>query len=942
MKKVKRTIIIALTAAFVGTAMLGLASCVKEEDVNSAIDPVKTEVSALSDSLDALETKLETLEIKLAEVNGEIEALDGELENLDGELSSLKTALEENKTLLEGEIKSLKSEIQLLKEADAGILADVATLETKVEGLEQSVQNLQTTVQAVTARVEKNESDIAGILERLDALEKENAILKACLNGEHELTISYEWTETDCTALFSCGNCAHVGKEKSSTFLGLGGYREATFENEALEKQIYGHIDEAVIDATELSAEEIGEMVSLVLSLGGRNIHTVLKEEASYAELYAIRLAIEGDEEVADESVHLTLAGILELPNHDSDDETKYTFGSVSKGGDSEDFKEISTLTLPDATTVGDRSFYHSSVSKLVAPNLETVGEYAFQLTKLTDIDLPKLTTAKDAAFSTPTIKTIKLPSVTTLEDSVFWLPSNIESVELTAKEEIVVGWHAFDPGFTNKIDLVLHGNRRSQVVGNTWTPKQSDGTDNPFQFKSITFVGAEHDETTNTYYAYTASDLQEWNEVAQEDLTANLVLKEDIVLTGENNFKTIGLKKEKYYKGTVDGEGHSITGLHIDQKANTVAMIYALDIGATVKNLTFIDATLKGETIENSWLFMGVICGMNNGTVENCKLLGNSTVSATGVISYYDVYMGGFIGWNDGIVKDFINEATVTSSVEGGSQQVGGICGTAGGRLENCVNKGAVMGEDYVGGIAGRCTNSVIVVACLNEGTVTGNGSVGGIAGEVYNCTIVACANTGTVTGNGSVGGIAGEQDMDCILNGCWTVDSPEMANGVEITENKNGIGSEYNAEEIVACFIGDAAKINAAVTELNEAIQAVDYRWIAGENGEYPTLFKRVEVTVALKEDAQTSVYFKDDLTVDLSSLLEITEGAGEVTYTLTGATGSIVGSTLSCPLQGDYEIRVTVAETVTHKSATFTFVISVLPDLATGSFDGEWVTS
>jgi hypothetical protein len=342
--------------------------------------------------------------------------------------------------------------------------------------------------------------------------------------------------------------------------------------------------------------------------------------------------------------------------------------------------------------------------------------------------------------------------------------------------------------------------------------------------------------------------------------------------------------------------------------------MIYALDINATVKNLTFIDATLKGENSENLSLVMGVICGMNDGTVENCKLLGNSTVSATGVMSHRNVYMGGVIGWNDNSVKDCINEATVTSSVKGGIQYVGGIGGTVGGRLENCVNKGAVMGEDYVGGIAGRCTNSVIVVACLNEEMVTGNGGVGGIAGE---------------------------QDMDCILNGCWTVDAPEMANGVEITENKNGIGSEYSAENIVACFIGNAATINAAVTELNEAIQAVEYRWVAGENGEYPTLVKRVEVTVALKEGAQTSVYFKDNLTVDLSSLLEITEGAGEVTYTLTGATGSIEGSTLSCPFEGDYEIRVTVAETVTHKSATFTFVISVEPDPATGSFDGEWVS-
>ena len=125
-----------------------------------------------------------------------------------------------------------------------------------------------------------------------------------------------------------------------------------------------------------------------------------------------------------------------------------------------------------------------------------------------------------------------------------------------------------------------------------------------------------------------------------------------------------------------------------------------------------------------------------------------------------------------------------------------------------------------------------------------------------------------------------------------------------------------------------------------MNSALAEYDYQWVAGENGAYPTLRQAKHVTIALKEGAETTVYYKDNLTVDLSTLLDITEGAGEVTYTLITATGSIEGSVLSCPLQETYTVKVTVAQTATHKSAEYTFTITVTQDPATGDFDGEWV--
>ena len=98
---------------------------------------------------------------------------------------------------------------------------------------------------------------------------------------------------------------------------------------------------------------------------------------------------------------------------------------------------------------------------------------------------------------------------------------------------------------------------------------------------------------------------------------------------------------------------------------------------------------------------------------------------------------------------------------------------------------------------------------------------------------------------------------------------------------------------------------------------------------------------VSIALKNGAKVSYYFEDGLTIALPTLLDITDGAGEVTYTLTSSKGSINGSVLSCPLVANYTVTVTTAETATHKAGAFTFTIMVESDPNTDDFDGEWVT-
>lgn len=76
----------------------------------------------------------------------------------------------------------------------------------------------------------------------------------------------------------------------------------------------------------------------------------------------------------------------------------------------------------------------------------------------------------------------------------------------------------------------------------------------------------------------------------------------------------------------------------------------------------------------------VGTICGINYGTIKNCK----SKVDITGALHY-----------------------------------LGGICGKSeGGKIERCINYGELSGLSNIGGICGSCNNSLIE-CCGNEGTI-------------------------------------------------------------------------------------------------------------------------------------------------------------------------------------------------------------------------------
>ena len=192
-------------------------------------------------------------------------------------------------------------------------------------------------------------------------------------------------------------------------------------------------------------------------------------------------------------------------------------------------------------------------------------------------------------------------------------------------------------------------------------------------------------------------SDWENWNESTE----------------GLNSWTPIGSITYRF-SGTLDGDGHSVSGIYINITADYQGLVGFLDNGGTLQNLG-----VKASYIKGDW------------------------------------YVGGVCGWNyDGTVNNCYNTGKVT-----GSNDVGGVCGLNFGNVTNCYNSGTVAGSSQVGGVCGMNMMGS-VTNCYNAGNVTGTGEhVGGVCGQ-NNATVTNCYNTGSVTGSNDVGGVCGRND--------------------------------------------------------------------------------------------------------------------------------------------------------------------------------------
>lgn len=280
-----------------------------------------------------------------------------------------------------------------------------------------------------------------------------------------------------------------------------------------------------------------------------------------------------------------------------------------------------------------------------------------------------------------------------------------------------------------------------------------------------------------------------------------HFVLDNDIAAAGTSGWNAgAGFLPVFEFDGSLDGQGHAITGLVIDRPTEDLVGLFSI-VNGEVSDLALVGGSVRGRDV------VGALAGVSGGEITNVsssaavqgqsvvgglvgaadagRIIGSSASGsvtalavggglvglnnseignshATGAVTVTQIFAGGLAGVND--MDGRIIGSHATGAVNGVAN-VGGLVGDNAGSIEGSYSMGSVQGETGVGGlVGGNCAcglpDSGFISGSYASGSVTGVDAVGGLvghnAGDVSNSYA-----TGAVTASESVGGLVGYADI-------------------------------------------------------------------------------------------------------------------------------------------------------------------------------------
>ena len=265
--------------------------------------------------------------------------------------------------------------------------------------------------------------------------------------------------------------------------------------------------------------------------------------------------------------------------------------------------------------------------------------------------------------------------------------------------------------------------------------------------------------------------------------------LGKDLDISSVSNFTPLG-NTTPYFTGIFDGQGHTITGLTInDSTGANLGLFSTLGTNGQVRNLNLTNVSVT-ET-GSSTTTIGAIAAVNSGTISNVSVAGTITSGS-------NLYCGGgVVGCNSGIVQNASAAINMDASAATNTAGVGGLVGISntGSAITGSSTSGSVSAPAanaaYVGGLIGF--NSATVSNSSSSATVTGgtNANVGGLIGA-NTFTVSNSYATGAVSGlSGSeIGGLLGDNSTA----GAATVSSSYATGNITGTANYAGGLVGYN----------------------------------------------------------------------------------------------------------------------------------------------------
>ena len=353
------------------------------------------------------------------------------------------------------------------------------------------------------------------------------------------------------------------------------------------------------------------------------------------------------------------------------------------------------------------------------------------------------------------------------IADQAFWYSNNLQTVTIPASV-IAIGTWAFDscPNlsevfFSGNSDIILgndcfDGPQATIYVADTknfpstwadrpvtsWRSGKGDGTkESPYEIENYINL-----------YGFSLEVQQGNTSICGKltaDITANTgVLNEDGTLkTGTfKSWLPIGTS-EKPYAGTFDGNGHTISGLYINDASMDFAALFGKVVNsANIRDLGVKDSYFRG----NTWV--AGICGeLSSGTIENCWN------GATVIGCHSSPSVGGIAGscWKNASVKGCYNIGNV--SVESGcsDSQCGGICGIV------AKNTSATYSVSNCVSLKGKCEEAYNVYT------------------ENYNYSELLPNESYSSIGDASVSNVYNDKDASAFKSGevCWILNGNQRS---------------------------------------------------------------------------------------------------------------------------------------------------------------------
>lgn len=305
-------------------------------------------------------------------------------------------------------------------------------------------------------------------------------------------------------------------------------------------------------------------------------------------------------------------------------------------------------------------------------------------------------------------------------------------------------------------------------------------------------------------------------------DPTANYALGTNIDAssTADGSFVPIGDYNHPF-TGEFDGRGYQVSSVDLVQMVQGGPidpqgyMLQAQGLFGVIgaQGLVHDIAVSGGSGGLGGYFSIGLLAGVNNGTIEHSSSSGN--VAQSGALDGYHTLSGGLVGTNNGTISRSSSSAGVDSA-----GTLGGLAGENNGTISQSFATGGVAAEPYAGGAAGLVGgNGGLITQSYATGPTTtaftycpGPGCSSGSAGLVW-------YNTGTITQSFATGAIDNQNGIPPA--GIASVNSGTI--GSDVYWNKDTTGATSGVDSGSA--VSDANGLTSAQMQQTSSFVGYDF---------------------------------------------------------------------------------------------------------------------